>query len=156
MNLVEATVGSANGGLAVGIGTQTLTVGDEVLAAHPRLRDYDGATVAVGIRPEQMADAALEPDHPESQRLTGRVELVEALGSDLVVHATIDAEPVRTSQTAEAAESDIEELGHGEGAAIVARFDPRSRVKMADDAVIAVDTTRIQFFDLDTGLTIWD
>jgi hypothetical protein len=27
---------------------------------------------------------------------------------------------------------------------------------MADDAVIAVDTTRIQFFDLDTGLAIWD
>jgi len=112
--------------------------------------------VGVGIRPEQMEDAALETDHPEDKRLSARVELVEALGSDLVVHALVDAPPVRTTQVAEAAESDIEELGHHGQAAIVARFDPRSQVKIADDVTIAVDTTRIQFFDLDTGLAIWD
>jgi multiple sugar transport system ATP-binding protein len=156
MNLVEATVGSVNGGLSVRVGSQTLGVGGEVLAAHRRLGDYDGRTVGVGIRPEQMEDAALEPDHPTDQRLEARVELVEALGSDLVVHATIDAAPVRTTQVAEAAESDVEELGHGDRAAIVARFDPRSRVKIADDVTIAVDTSRLQFFDLDTGLAIWD
>ena len=156
MNLIEGTIGSANGGLSVSIGSQTLAVGDEVLAAHPRLRDYDGRKVAVGIRPEQMEDAAIDTEVPDTQRLRATVELVEALGSDLVVHALIDARPVRTTQTAEAAESDIEELGHGDQAAIVARFDPRSRVKIADDVTIAVDTTRVQFFDLDTGLAIWD
>ena len=156
MNLLEGTVGSANGGLAVNIGSQTLAVGEAVLAAHPRLRDYDGRKVAVGVRPEQMEDAALEPDYPADQRLRATVELVEALGSDLVIHALVDAHPVRTSQVAEAAESDIEELGHHDRTAIVARFDPRSRVKIADDVTIAVDTTRVQFFDLDTGLAIWE
>jgi hypothetical protein len=38
----------------------------------------------------------------------------------------------------------------------VARFDPRSRVKIADDTVIAVDTSRLSFFDLETGLAIWE
>jgi multiple sugar transport system ATP-binding protein len=142
--------------LAVSVGSQRLAVGDEVLSAHPRLRDYDGKTVGVGIRPEQMEDAAIDTDVPGDRRLQGTVELVEALGSDLVVHALVDARPVRTTQTAEAAEHDIEELGHGDQAAIVARFDPRSRVKIADQVTIAVDTTRIQFFDLDTGLAIWD
>jgi multiple sugar transport system ATP-binding protein len=156
MNLIEGTVGSANGGASVAIGSQTLTLDNEVLSEHPKLRDYDGKTVAVGIRPEQMEDAALEPDTPENRRLTATVELVEALGSDLVIHATIDAPPVRTSQLAEAAESDIEELGHHDQAAIVARFDPRSRVKIADQTQLAVDTTRLQFFDLDTGLAIWE
>jgi multiple sugar transport system ATP-binding protein len=156
MNLVEGSVGSANGGLSVTVGSQTLAVGDEVLSAHPRLRDYDGRQVGVGIRPEQMEDAAIETDHPADRRLGARVELVEALGSDLVIHALLDATPVRTSQTAEAAEHEIEELGHGDQAAIVARFDPRSRVKIADDVTIAVDTSRLQFFDLDTGLAIWD
>ena len=99
MNLMEGTIGSASGGLSVGIGTQTLTVHDEVLSAHPRLRDYDGRKVAVGIRPETMEDAALDPEVPEDRRLTATVELVEALGSDLVVHALVDAAPVRTTQT---------------------------------------------------------
>ena len=56
--------------------------------------------------------------------MQARVELVEALGSDLMVHAVIDAPPVRTGQVAEAAESDVEELGHHDEAALVARFDP--------------------------------
>ena len=156
MNLIEATIGSAHGTQSLTIGSQTLAVGDDVLAAHPQLLDYDGRTVAVGIRPEQLEDAAINTETPETHRLRARVELVEALGSDLVVHAALDARPVRTSQTAEAAESAVQELGHHDSASIVARFDPRSRVKVADDVTIAVDTTRIQFFDLDTGLAIWN
>ena len=156
MNLIEATIGSSSGGQTVTIGSQSLAVADDVLAAHPGLRDYDGRKVAVGIRPEQLEDAAINTDAPETHRLRAGVELVEALGSDLLVHAALDARPVRTAQTAEAAEASIEELGHHDSATIVARFDPRSRVKIADDVTIAVDTTRIQFFDLDTGLAIWD
>jgi multiple sugar transport system ATP-binding protein len=156
MNLIEGTVGSANGGMSIGMGSQTLTVADEVLSAHPRLRDYDRKTVAVGIRPEQLEDAAIESGAPPEHQLRARVELVEALGSDLLVHAAIDARPVRTSQIAEAHESEVEELGHHDQAALVARFHPRSRVKIADDISIAVDTARLQFFDLDTGLAIWD
>jgi multiple sugar transport system ATP-binding protein len=156
MNLIEGTVGSANGGVSIGIGSQTLTVADEVLSAHPRLREYDRKKVAVGIRPEQLEDAAIETGVPPEHQLWARVELVEALGSDLLVHAAIDGRPVHTTQTAEAHESEVEELGHHDQAALVARFHPRSRVKIADDIAIAVDTARLQFFDLDTGLAIWD
>ncbi|MGH9117161.1 MAG: ABC transporter ATP-binding protein [Acidimicrobiales bacterium] len=155
MNLIEGTVGSANGGVAVALGSQSISLDAEVLSDRPRLRDYDGQAVGVGIRPEMMEDAAIETDAPQGRRLTATIELVEALGSDLVVHALIDAPPVRTIQVAEAAESDIEELHTGEGTPIVARFDPRSRVKIADQTEIAVDTTRLSFFDLDTGLAIW-
>ena len=80
MNLIEGTVGSANGGVAVTVGSQTMTLDREVLSDHPRLRDYEGRTVGVGIRPEMMEDAAIEPDTPEGRRLRATVELVEAFG----------------------------------------------------------------------------
>jgi multiple sugar transport system ATP-binding protein len=156
MNMVEAELRSDDGTAAAVVGSQTLALDPEVLSHRPRLREYDGRTVAVGIRPELMDDAALETDSPENQRLEARVELVEALGSDQVVHAVIDARPVRTRQVEEAHDSEIEELAHEGGVPIVARFNPKSRVKIADDIVIAVDTTGLQFFDLDTGLAIWD
>jgi multiple sugar transport system ATP-binding protein len=156
MNIVEGKVSSANGGVSVAVGSQTLALDPEVLSKRPKLRDYDNQTLAVGIRPETMEDAALETDAPENQRVRVRVELVEALGSDLVIHATCDANPVRTKQIEEAADSDVEELSRGEGASIVARFDPRSQVKVADEVQVAVDTKRMNFFDIDTGLAIWD
>jgi multiple sugar transport system ATP-binding protein len=156
MNLHEGKLASGDGVAAVSLGSQTLTLDTEVLSQRPRLRDYDGRTVAVGIRPEAMQDAAIETEAPDEHRLRARVELVEALGSDLIVHAVTDARPVQTSETAEAHDLDIDELGHHSEAAIVARFDPLSRVKIADDVDIAVNTARLQFFDLDTGLAIWD
>jgi multiple sugar transport system ATP-binding protein len=156
MNLIEGTIRSSNGAATVTLGSQTLQLGPEVLSEHPRLRDYDGREVALGVRPEMMNDAALRSGAPEGQDLTVRVELVEALGSDLMVHAVLDARPVHTRQTEEAAEVDVEELGHHGAAAIVARFDPRSPVRIADDVVVAVDTTRLQYFDIDTGLAVWD
>jgi multiple sugar transport system ATP-binding protein len=156
MNLVEAELKSSDGSAAVQVGSQTLGLDPEVLAHRPRLREYDGRTIAVGIRPEMMDDAALDTGTPEDERLNARVELVEALGSDQIVHAVIDARPVRTSQIEEAHETEIEELSHAAGVPIVARFNPKSRVKIADDILIAVDTTGLQFFDLDTGLAIWD
>ena len=157
MNLIEGTIGSTSGGLTVGIGIPLPGRADEVLAAHPRLRDYDGRKVAVGIRPETMEDAAIDPEVPEDRTAAATVELVEALGSDLVVHAALDARPGADHPDRRSGRSpSIEELGHHDSATIVARFDPRSRVKIADDVTIAVDTTRVQFFDLDTGLAIWD
>ena len=53
-----------------------------------------------------------------------------------------------------AAENVIDELGRHDVATIVARFDARSRVKMADDAVVAVDTSRTSFLKIDIGLAI--
>ena len=104
-----------------------------------------------------MDDAAIETDVPEERRLTATVELVEALGSDLVVHALVDAPPVRTTQTAEAAESDIEEIGHRRRHPHRGPLRPQ---KPGQDRRRRRHRRRhhppVQFFDLDTGLAIWD
>ena len=49
MNLLEGTV-SVNGGVSIDLGGNTLPIADEALANYPRLRDYDGRNVIVGLR----------------------------------------------------------------------------------------------------------
>ena len=62
MNMIEATVTRANGGLAVDVGNQQLTLDESTLAKHPALRGYEGRPVILGIRPEELEDASLQPD----------------------------------------------------------------------------------------------
>src|SRR5205814_5099735 len=57
MNMVEATLERTNGTLSAALGEQRLSLGDETLATHPALRDYEGRKVILGIRPEDLEDA---------------------------------------------------------------------------------------------------
>ena len=68
MNLVEATVARANGGVLVEAGDQSITLGDQVTSARPALKDYEGRKVVLGIRPEDLEDAALASERCGSSR----------------------------------------------------------------------------------------
>jgi multiple sugar transport system ATP-binding protein len=162
MNLVEAAIDRANGKLAVRIGEHELALGDEVLAARPALQSYVGRPVVVGIRPENLEDAALEPDIPEDQRMRGVLVLREPLGSEIVAHFTVDARPALTEDVRELArdvgqESAVQAAAE-EGAnetTMVGRFGPRSRVRTGDVVDVAVETGALHFFDLESGLGIY-
>ncbi|MGZ8607682.1 MAG: ABC transporter ATP-binding protein, partial [Actinomycetota bacterium] len=54
MNMVEATLSSSNGAASVSFGGVTLTVPSEVVAAHPGLARFDGRSVVLGLRPEDI------------------------------------------------------------------------------------------------------
>ena len=90
MNMLEVTLQRENGSLVAQAGSQKISLGDETLSARPGLRAYEGRNVILGIRPEDLEDASLEPDTPASRRLRGRVELTEALGSELMTHFAVD------------------------------------------------------------------
>jgi multiple sugar transport system ATP-binding protein len=161
MNLLEASLERANGGLAAVLGSQRIAVDEEVLAARPGLKEYEGKTVVVGIRPEQLEDAELVRESPADRRVKGEVELREALGSELMVHFSIDAPPALTEDVKELAEdagTTAEELGGGDvnRAVVVGRFGPDSKVRAGSTAEVAVDTRGLHFFDTDTGMAIYD
>src|SRR5438874_9588432 len=59
MNMIEATLQRSNGSVLARAGNQSIALDEETLAAHPALRDYDGRTIVLGIRPEDLEDAAL-------------------------------------------------------------------------------------------------
>jgi len=156
MNLFEATLERSDGGLVLTAGDQRLTVADELAQARDRLRAYEGRTVIVGVRPENLEDAALVEDAPEDARLRGRVDLTEALGSELMVHFTIEAKPAVTEDVRELAqdvgETVKEDVSETE---MVARFDPRSRARQGEAVEAVVDTRSLHFFDPESGAGIY-
>ncbi|MGH3054796.1 MAG: TOBE domain-containing protein, partial [Gaiellaceae bacterium] len=163
MNMIEATVARANGGLAVDVGKQELTLDDAVLARSPALRGYEGRSIILGIRPEDLEDVSLESGSPSDRRLRGVVELREALGSELMVHFTVEG-------TREALTDDVKELAldvgvpgqgptlesTGEGALLVGRFGARASVEEGKPVEVAVDTRSLHFFDPETSEGIYD
>ena len=160
MNVVEARLERSNGTLTAIAGNQRMKLTEETLAARPGLAQFEERNVILGIRPEDLEDAALARDIPEDQRITGRVELTEALGAEIMVHFTVDAPPAMTDEMRELARDVGDEemrLAQAEsgGAVMVGRFGARSRVKPGDDISIAVDTRALHFFDPDTGLGIY-
>jgi multiple sugar transport system ATP-binding protein len=162
MNLLEATVDRTNGRLAVTVGDHTLTLSDALVSYRSRLEQYVGKRVVVGIRPENLEDAALEPSTPEDQKLRGVVVLREPLGSEIVAHFTVGAPPALTEDVRELArdvgqESAVQTaVAEGENETVmVGRFGPRSRISSGETIDVAVETGALHFFDLETGLGIY-
>ena len=156
MNMIEATLESANGALTAVAGGQRVQLGDETLSQHPGLKSYAGKTIILGIRPEDLEDAALESDAPADRRLKGEVVLREALGAEVMVHFTIDARPALTEDVRELARDVGEEVEEGSTTTMVGRFGPRTRVSVGDTAEVAVDTRSLHFFDPESGAGIYD
>jgi len=144
MNLYEASM--TEGARSFRLGSQHIELPASVQAAHPGLAAYAGQKVVVGLRPEHLPAAVNGVTGPT---LAGDVDLVEALGSELVVHFTIDARRVRAEGTASADEEAVTESGEG-----VARVDPGAKVKVGERAMFAIKTDGMQFFDPDSGSAI--
>jgi multiple sugar transport system ATP-binding protein len=162
MNLVEARVERRDTGLAVQIGQQELRIPEEVAGRRPALAGYVGRTLAVGIRPEHFEDAGLSRNG--DGRLRGRVLLTEALGSEILAHVEMPATPVVTDDVVEGAVVHEEEqsvaadligdYGQGRKATFVGRLDPATGVRPDTEVELVVDTQKLQFFDLETGVAI--
>jgi multiple sugar transport system ATP-binding protein len=163
MNLVEAQMGPWDGALAVEVGGFTLPIPDEVMQERPALRSYEGRKVILGIRPEDMEDASLVSDAPTERRIRSTVELSEALGSDVLVHFSLDAPPAVSEDIVELAADvahDRDEAARrtagGSSSNIIARLNPRTRARNGEPIELEVDTARLHFFDPDHGSAIKD
>jgi multiple sugar transport system ATP-binding protein len=149
MNLYEATLNLSDGNGVVQLGDQSLSIGSEVLEKRPALRNHDGQKLIVGIRPEDFEDAAMVEHDTSGKQLQSTVTLIEALGSELMVHFDLNARTVDSG--------DPDAVEEAEGAAnAVGRFSPRSKIRMREPVTVAVATENLHFFDPETRLSIWD
>ncbi len=160
MNLMMGTVSRTGNELALQLGSQTVRLPESVLQTRPALVDYLGQPVVVGVRPEDLDDAAVGSDDSRPV-LHAVADLIEPLGSDLIVHLSIDAEPVQSNDDLTELAKDV---GHPDAGApqssdasttLVARFNPRSTVAIGDAVNVRVDTERLHYFDPGTGLGVW-
>ena len=144
MNLYDANLGA--GARSVKIGSQEVDLPESVLLARPVLRGYEGKKLVVGLRPEHLP---AESPGSTGPKLVGEVELVEALGSEQVVHFTIDANRVLAEGAVDKDEAAA--VKHGEG---VARVAAKTPVKPGDKLTFAVSIEDMKFFDEATGVAI--
>jgi multiple sugar transport system ATP-binding protein len=161
MNMLDSTI-EQNGSLSAVVGDQRIALGDETLSQRPALRKFAGRRVVLGIRPEDLEDAALASDTTPGHELTGRLELREALGSEVMAHFAIKGAHAETDETRElkhdaGAPETESRVGVAAGeAVIVGRFGARSRIKEGGEVRAVVDTRALHFFDPETGLGIYD
>ncbi|MDB5506260.1 MAG: transporter ATP-binding protein [Devosia sp.] len=144
MNLFRGRLVRQGAEATLHLGSQSLAVPSSILADAP-----DGEII-IGIRPEDLEDAALVPNHPVNQRLRSKVLITESLGSDQMVHFAMDA------PMAKVADHDLlDDLVVAEGVGVcIGRFDARSTARPGDIVEVAVASDRIHIFDAATGLAI--
>jgi multiple sugar transport system ATP-binding protein len=143
-NLYDAIV--SEGARSVKLGSQVIELPEAVVLKRPALRAYAGQDVVVGLRPEHLPAAVPGQTGPT---LVGDVDLIEALGSELVVHFTVDAHRVIAEGAVEQDEAAATQRGEG-----VARVAAKTPVKVGDRMTFGVDVEDMQFFDTKTGLAI--
>jgi multiple sugar transport system ATP-binding protein len=143
-NLYDAAL--TEGARSIKLGSQEIPLPDAVRTKRPALVSYAGKDVVVGMRPEHLPAAKPGETGPT---LVGDVNLIEALGSELVVHFTIDANRVIAEGALD--KDEAEAVGKGEG---VARVEAKTPVKVGDRMTFGIDIEDMQFFDTQTGLAI--
>jgi multiple sugar transport system ATP-binding protein len=163
MNLVVADVERADGDVWVSFGPHRLRLEPATLERHPGLADYDGRRVVLGVRPEDMEDAAiLRETHPD-RALSVVCDIREDMGSEVYVHFNVAADPVTTREVVEAlvveAAEDEEarlaaERERRGGVAFIARLERMTEARERQPLVLEVDVTRLHFFDPETGIAI--
>ena len=154
MNFADAQLVRDDGPAVVFAGHR-LAVPASLIDARPGLDDYLGRPVILGIRPSDFEDGALaEAGWPQ---LPVTATVTEELGSEKLVLFALDAPPVQHASlsAAETAAADEDLLAvTGDKAIWTARVAARSTIGPGQQAKLAVDTSGLQFFDPESGLSI--
>ena len=131
MNFFDVKLEKKADGVYAVFGNNDIKVPQEKL---DKLTDesYIGKEVIMGIRPEDIDDApAFVEAHPDST-MKVHVEVTELMGSETYLYFTTS----------------------GKDESVIARVDPRTATRPDDDIKVAMDTSRLHFFDKDTEETI--
>jgi multiple sugar transport system ATP-binding protein len=165
MNVVVADITRSDGDTWVRFGDHRLRLDPSTAERRPALSGFEGRSVIVGIRPEDMEDAALVGETRDERRLPIMCDIREDMGSEVYVHFNIAAEPVTSKEVVEALVTDAPEdaetrlaaeRARGEGVTFVARLDRETKARERQPLELDVDVARLHFFDPETGLGIYD
>jgi multiple sugar transport system ATP-binding protein len=152
MNLFEGVL--LHDALTAKLGPQEFTLSEDVLRMKPGLKRFAGRPLVIGIRPE---DLSIGTSNVPKASISGKVELVEALGSELLIHFQTEALMVRAEGGPAVSTLESEDFaGDDEEVSFVARIEPRHKVLAGDTARFEFSTERLEFFDLETGEAIND
>ena len=164
MNLLQSSLTEQNDALYAEFGPVRLRLPETVLAGRPALRGYIGKPVIVGLRPEDIEDAALVPS-ANGSTLDVDVSLAEPMGAELIAHFPLDASSVGPARGSaldggdpdadNAAALALMAADAGTDTVVTARLSPRSTARTGEPLRVALDAERLHFFDPETEDSIW-
>ena len=151
MNFVYATATKSRKGMKINFGENEV----KVASAPKALMAYEGKEIVVGIRPEAFEDSVYANEKEFSEYIEIEISLLEQLGSDTYVHFYKDIKPVQTEAIAEILADEGEDISVlGSETKFIARINPNSSVEEGQKINLALDPTKLHYFDPDTGLAI--
>jgi multiple sugar transport system ATP-binding protein len=151
MNLLEASVASANGSVEVAIGLQRVTLSEEAMRRFPAVRERSGGRVVVGVRADNLHRADQRPDLPA---IDADLELVEALGAQSFAYFRVDAMAIGVDEDLleEAADMDAEGVTAARPNLVASMAaDAAVGLRAGERMPIAIDTRHIHLFDPESG-----
>ena len=151
MNFVYATVNSSSKGIVLKFGE------DEILSkdAPESLNEYEGQQIVLGIRPEAFEDSVYANKEEFSEEINIEVSLLEQLGSDTYIHFYKDINPVQTEAIEEILADEGEDISVlGTETKFIARINPNATIKEGQSVNLAIDPTKLHYFNPETGLSI--
>jgi multiple sugar transport system ATP-binding protein len=130
MNVVTASLATADGRVTASFGEHRLVVPESVLNRRPGARSVISGRgeVTLGIRPEDIEDAEFVPGAGADELLDVTVDLAEPLGAETIAHFEV-----------------------GPDAPFTARLSPRTTVRAGRRVKLAVDVERLHLFDPVSG-----
>jgi multiple sugar transport system ATP-binding protein len=141
MNLVRCRLDPGASAPSIELCGTTITLTPSLLTRRPKLREHLGRSVIVGIRPEDLADAALQPS-ANGACVDVDVALAEPLGAELIAHFPLSGNTSKAHRT-----SDLQEAAER---TLTARLSPLSSAQAGRRLRLAVNVDRLHFFDEET------
>jgi multiple sugar transport system ATP-binding protein len=155
MNLIGVDLALSNGNVVAKFGDNTLEVDERVLLKRPGLVAFEGKRIILGVRPEDLEDAAFSGEVLAGRLLSAQVDIREDMGSEVYIHFGIAGKAVRGEDVRAAVGEDAAEVAEAKGNVWVARVDRDTTVQEQGKVELVVDTTRLHFFDPETGDAIY-
>jgi len=151
MNFVYGIATKSGKGMKIQFGDNEI----KVESAPEALAAYEKKEIVIGIRPEAFEDSEYANEKEFSEQVGVEVSLLEQLGSDTYVHFYKDIKPVQTEAIEEILADEGEDISVlGDETKFIARINPNSTVQEGQKINLAIDPTKLHYFDPDSGLAI--
>ncbi len=151
MNLIYGNLEAQGDRVFAVLPRTKLEIDRKSIDGHPGLENYMDKEIVIGLRPSALEAAAIAGPDP-NRSLLAEVEVTEMLGADTYIHFTAEQRPVVTPDIEELlADTGQDASSLGDKTNFVARVSPDIHVKHGDTVELVVDTSKLHFFDPDTG-----
>jgi multiple sugar transport system ATP-binding protein len=151
MNLTYGRIEGSGDAVYAVLPNNRLKIDKSAIDEHPGLENYAGQEIVIGLRPNNMEAAAVAGPDPD-RSIQAKVEVTEMLGADTYIHFTVHRPPVVTPDIEELlADTGRDATSLGDETNFIARVSPDINVSRGDTVDLVVDTSKLHFFDQDTG-----